>query len=278
MINSQTLFPLIGKVITSAGSRKFTRLLHDLVLTKLHVDATYITQLRVKDADASRAEPNTISHEIQGPACMASPIGSNKQTTEVLTSELLMSECSPVHHMTDCSSVVNVGIEQALTTIPFSSQLHLKSLKNEYCYIISLYRMHADSFSTQEQITLKDFSSLLLPLVEKHINAINSQAVLDKNIAAENFVPNNANIDSLRQRFENRLMQSGLKLSNREKEICIGLLAGHTAPELADALVLKVNTVESYLKRAVIKMGIRGRHSLIRWMHANPGAAKVASW
>jgi DNA-binding CsgD family transcriptional regulator len=48
----------------------------------------------------------------------------------------------------------------------------------------------------------------------------------------------------------------------------VGLLAGRTAPELAEQLALKVNTIESYLKRAAIKMGISGRHSLMRWMYA----------
>ncbi|MBJ2215666.1 LuxR family transcriptional regulator, partial [Pseudomonas carnis] len=42
---------------------------------------------------------------------------------------------------------------------------------------------------------------------------------------------------------------------------------GRTAPELAEQLALKVNTIESYLKRAAIKLGISGRHSLLRWMY-----------
>jgi DNA-binding CsgD family transcriptional regulator len=57
-------------------------------------------------------------------------------------------------------------------------------------------------------------------------------------------------LDNLRLRFNERLQQLGLSLSNRETEVCIGLLAGRTAPELAEQLQLKVNTVESYLKRA----------------------------
>jgi len=30
-----------------------------------------------------------------------------------------------------------------------------------------------------------------------------------------------------------------------------------------------VNTVESYLRRAAIKLGIAGRHSLMRWMYGD---------
>jgi len=42
MMNSQILFPHIGKVIASTGSRNFPRMLHDLILTQLAVDATHI--------------------------------------------------------------------------------------------------------------------------------------------------------------------------------------------------------------------------------------------
>ncbi|MNH38905.1 Bacterial regulatory protein, luxR family [compost metagenome] len=56
-------------------------------------------------------------------------------------------------------------------------------------------------------------------------------------------------------------------MSERECQVCLGLLAGLTAPEQAERLALKVNTVESYLRRAAIKLGISGRHSLMRWMY-----------
>ena len=46
LMNSH-LFPQIGKVIASTGSRHFPRMLHDLILTQLAVDATHITQLQV---------------------------------------------------------------------------------------------------------------------------------------------------------------------------------------------------------------------------------------
>ncbi len=73
------------------------------------------------------------------------------------------------------------------------------------------------------------------------------------------------------------MQQLGLSLSNRETEVCIGLLAGRTAPELAEQLQLKVNTVESYLKRAAIKLGISGRHSLMRWMYSPEDTSSATS-
>ena len=131
-------------------------------------------------------------------------------------------------------------------------------------YVLSVYRSHpSESFSAQERSMLQDFSTLLLPMVEKHITAL--QPSLPDSPSAE---PQHQGIDTLRRRIQERLVQSGLTLSNRELEVCVGLLAGRTAPELAEQLALKVNTIESYLKRAAIKLGISGRHSLLRWMYS----------
>jgi DNA-binding CsgD family transcriptional regulator len=205
MMNSH-LFPHIGKVIASTGSRHFPRMLHDLILTQLAVDATHITQMPVSSRDHAPAPD--------------------------------------------------------LDETQAAAQLHLTRRKNDVSYVLSVYRSNpCESFSQQERIILQDFSSLLLPMVEKHISALQPSG-------PESEVPQQQGIDTLRRRFEERLAQSGLALSSRELEVCVGLLAGRTAPELAEQLALKVNTIESYLKRAAIKMGISGRHSLMRWMYS----------
>ncbi|MGE1155145.1 helix-turn-helix transcriptional regulator [Pseudomonas kitaguniensis] len=212
------LFPHIGKVIASTGSRHFPRMLHDLILTQLAVDATHITQMPVNAKGPTRRRIN------------------------------------PVY--TD--SAVALGEEQP------AAQLHLTRRKDDLRYVLSVYRSHqSQSFSPQERSMLQDFSTLLLPMVEKHITAIqpsrqNSDAAVAKS----------QGIETLRRRIEERLVQSGLTLSTREFEVCVGLLGGLTGPQLAEQLALKVNTVESYLKRAAIKLGISGRHSLLRWMYA----------
>ncbi|WP_248731654.1 LuxR C-terminal-related transcriptional regulator [Pseudomonas sp. MWU13-2517] len=212
------LFPHIGKVIASTGSRHFPRLLHDLILTQLSVDATHITQLQVScTGQAGRG-------------------------------------INPVY--TD--SVVALDPEQPAT------QLHLTRRKDNLRYVLSVYRSHqSKSFSPQERSMLRDFSTLLLPMVENHIIAIQPYRQ-----DSDPLVPDNQGIETLRLRIQERLEQSGLTLSKRELEVCVGLLAGRTAPELAEQLALKVNTIESYLKRAAIKLGISGRHSLLRWMYA----------
>ncbi|NCE94089.1 LuxR family transcriptional regulator [Pseudomonas sp. L13] len=217
LMNSH-LFPQIGKVIASTGSRHFPRMLHDLILTQLAVDATHITQLQVSREGLGRRK------------------------------------ISPVY--TD--SVAALGSEQ------LAAQLHLTRRKDDVRYVLSVYRSHpSESFSAQERSMLQDFSTLLLPMVEKHITAL--QPSLPDSPSA---VPQHQGIDTLRRRIQERLVQSGLTLSNRELQVCVGLLAGRTAPELAEQLALKVNTIESYLKRAAIKLGISGRHSLLRWMYS----------
>jgi DNA-binding CsgD family transcriptional regulator len=211
------LFPHIGKVIASTGSRHFPRMLHDLILTQLAVDATHITQMRV------------------------SAEGHTRRTI------------SPVY--TDSEVAVGEDLPAA--------QLHLTRHKDDVRYVLSVYRSdQSANFSAQERSMLQDFSTLLLPMVEKHITAI-QPCRLDTQAVA----PHNQGIETLRRRIEERLVQSGLTLSKRELEVCVGLLAGRTAPELAEQLALKVNTIESYLKRASIKLGISGRHSLLRWMY-----------
>lgn len=211
-MNSHLLYPQIGKVIASTGSRQFPRMLHDLIQAHLTIDATHIRLLPVAPA---------------GPEANAPVINETVFSSDVQPSR-------------DCSD---------------PSRLHLIRRKGDARYEIHVLR--ADSaygFSAFERNRLDDISPLLLPMLEKHIDALQP--------AAER-----ATQESLEQRFLDRLAQSGLKLSERERQVCLGLLAGHTAPEQAERLELKVNTVESYLRRAAIKLGISGRHSLMRWMY-----------
>jgi len=220
------LFPHIGKVIASTGSRHFPRMLHDLILTQLAVDATHITQLQV------------------------SPEGHTRR------------KISPVY-----TASVTAGSAE-----PPAAQLHLTRRKDDMRYVLSVYRSPPSAcFSAQERSLLQDFSTLLLPMVEKHINAIQPCRTVSDPVVAQNH-----GLDTLRRRIEERLVQSGLSLSKRELEVCVGLLAGRTAPELAEQLALKVNTIESYLKRASVKLGISGRHSLLRWMYATQEGAAVS--
>lgn len=240
------LFPHIGKVIASTGSRHFPRMLHDLILTQLAVDATHIRQMRAEPVGRS---VNRSEHEpMQDPALLAETVYSDRSVATA--DDLLNAEAS---------------------TTADASQLHLTLRKDGYRYVISVYRNgHSQRFSAQERSLLQDISPVLLPMVEKHIDALQPASPGAESPAEPR---EGTGLKTLRMRFTERLQQLGLSLSNRETEVCIGLLAGRTAPELAEQLQLKVNTVESYLKRAAIKLGISGRHSLMRWMYSPQEAA-----
>jgi DNA-binding CsgD family transcriptional regulator len=243
-MNSQ-LFPHIGKVIASTGSRHFPRMLHDLILTQLAVDATHIRQMRVEPVGRTqpRGEPECIK---EAP----------------LPAETVYSELSTLPSANDLPT-------SEPSTVTDASQLHLTRRKDGYRYVISVYRCGpAKRFSAHERSLLQDISPVLLPMVEKHINALQPSNTDALGQSQEQSDSTLLGLETLRLRFCERVEQLGLSLSNREMEVCVGLLAGRTAPELAEQLQLKVNTVESYLKRAAIKLGISGRHSLMRWMYS----------
>lgn len=133
------------------------------------------------------------------------------------------------------------------------ARLQLVRSNNGYHYQITVLRAaRGDAFTLSERHLLEDISPLLLPMLEKHGDALQPPPAVGESMPA---------------RFLERLQQRGLSLSERERQVCLGLLAGHTAPQQAALLALKVNTVESYLRRAAIKLGISGRHSLMRWMY-----------
>ena len=211
-MNSHLLYPQIGKVIASTGSRQFPRMLHDLIQAHLTIDATHIRLLPVAPAGPDANAP-------------------------VINETVFSSDVQPSR---DCSD---------------PTRLHLIRRKGDARYEIQVLRANSTyGFSAFERNRLDDISPLLLPMLEKHIDALQP-------------APERATQETLEQRFLDRLAQTGLNLSQRERHVCLGLLAGHTAPEQAERLGLKVNTVESYLRRAAIKLGISGRHSLMRWMY-----------
>lgn len=197
-MNSQILFPHIGKVIASTGSRSFPRMLHDLIRTQLAVDATHITQMRVY---SEGPQPRNARDEVYSDSTLA-PSGKNPTARPAET----------------------------------AAQLHLTSHKDDYRYVISVYRScQSQSFSHQERILLQDFSPLLLPMVEKHLAALQPHnATGDDPEAAASL--EHQGLETLRLRFAARLRQSGLKLSNREMQVCVGLLAGRTAPRAGRAI------------------------------------------
>lgn len=278
-MNLHRLFPQVGKVIASTGSQNFPRMLHDLIRMELPVDAIQITELRAGTLDTEELTASSLGGIGITPLNMDTMVGIHDSIKRLALNDN-NAPYDASHDISDkrlntlTDHLLGSTVPQA--TVPgFSTQLHLTSSKNDSHCVLSVYRSHkSPGFSSEECAFLKDFSSLLLPMVEEHIAALLPSAPprAEHCNRSENCKElgdlKSCSLDLLRQRFIERLLLSNLNLSYRETEVCVGLLAGRTAPELAEQFGLRVNTIESYLKRAAVKMGIGGRRSLIRWMHS----------
>ncbi|KIH83865.1 helix-turn-helix transcriptional regulator [Pseudomonas batumici] len=258
-MNLQRLFPSVGKVIAHTGNRNFPRVLHDLIVAQLPVDATHITELRLDTTNATQSITSSIGGVGISPICTDTLMNASSVKQSALPGDDGICP-APQTELACCQRA------SSLSAAP--NHLHLICRTKHRCYALSVYRSNPSlGFSTQECAFLQEFSCLLLPMIGEHIEALLPAPVRLEAFSVTQELENGG-MDALRQRFIERLEMSGLNLSSRETEVCVGLLAGRTAPELAEQLALRVNTVESYLKRASIKMGIGGRRSLIRWMHS----------
>ncbi|WP_144931380.1 MULTISPECIES: helix-turn-helix transcriptional regulator [unclassified Pseudomonas] len=278
-MNLQRLFPHVGKVIASTGSRNFPRLLHDLILTEIPVDATHITEQRIGSSHLSEPSTSSIGGVGMDSACIDAVMDAHTAKPFFLAEDIFFEDSTPQKVPNFSRCLLNREQTDSLPCHNTTTQLHLATRKNGIRYVLSVYRSPFSSgFTAQEHALLKDFSCLLLPMVEEHVAALVPAEVNRQDACLPMESLENGGMEALRQRFADRLALSGLSLSSRETEVCVGLLAGRTAPELAEQLNLKVNTVESYLKRAAIKMGIGGRRSLIRWMHSMDATPSGVEW
>ncbi|KPA87587.1 response regulator containing a CheY-like receiver domain and an HTH DNA-binding domain [Pseudomonas asplenii] len=264
-MNLQWLFPSVGKVIASTGNRHFPRMLHDLITAQLPVDATHITELRLDTADPTSSSIGGVGIS---PIC----------TDTLMNAAAVKWPAPPVDDAVGAWPQTELTCCQHASTLHTRpNHLHLICRTRSRCYALSLYRpAPSPGFSPQECAFLQEFSCVLLPIIGEHVEALLPTPSHPQDLSATEEL-DGSGLDALRQRFLERLEMFGVNLSSRETEVCVGLLAGRTAPELAEQLALRVNTVESYLKRASIKMGIGGRRSLIRWMHSADAKAAPES-
>ncbi|MBX8513482.1 helix-turn-helix transcriptional regulator [Pseudomonas cichorii] len=272
-MNVQQLFPHLGKVITSTGSRHFARLLHDLISASLHVDATHVTQHRTRLVEVATTA------SVPAPMTRSSSQDAMPQTGKPRLEPVLLSADQFANARIDKSIRFDVqDISNQCADQSEVPQVHLASHSNGQRCVISVYRSSSSKpFTSQERSQLKDMSWMLLPIVEEHIATLTPvrTAVAPTPIIAG--AAEDAAMESLRQRFLDRLDACELSLSLRETEVCVGLLAGLTVPQLAERLELKVSTVESYFKRAAVKMGIGGRSPLLRWLHSTDTKRSVTA-
>ncbi|PXX33860.1 LuxR family transcriptional regulator [Burkholderia sp. MS455] len=256
------MFSKLGKVISSAGSERFASDMHALLVESIPLAITRMTEWTLDEPAGEVVHVQSLGAfgapgddgRSSGPAAH----GERQPAAHPLLNRIVAACDRQLIHINPLMRSGNGG-EVAPPRGPEGGfQCHLVSSKANRRYVISLHRTvsHCD-FSLQEMSFLKNFADTLLPLVEWHASTRRHGDLEGTTMPA---------VEALRQEFESRLARAAVVLSARESEVCLGLLAGKMLRELAGELGVKESTVETYIKRAAVKLGISGRHGLTKWM------------
>ena len=256
------MFAKLGKVISSAGSERFASDMHALLVESIPLAITRMTEWTLDEPAGEVVHVQSLGAfgapgddgRSSGPAAH----GERQPAAHPLLNRIVAACDRQLIHINPLMRSGNGG-EVAPPRGPEGGfQCHLVSSKANRRYVISLHRTvsHCD-FSLQEMSFLKNFADTLLPLVEWHASTRRHGDLEGTTMPA---------VEALRQEFESRLARAAVVLSARESEVCLGLLAGKMLRELAGELGVKESTVETYIKRAAVKLGISGRHGLTKWM------------
>ncbi|KVX66058.1 helix-turn-helix transcriptional regulator [Burkholderia stagnalis] len=276
------LFAHVGEAISSSGSRRFPRMLYSLISAAVPVDEIRISALAADGAPHGDLEVRSLGAvgaalaQAGPPAAAYGPPMPPRPDPSRLHVDDTLAGHGPTRALLDRFFLAQAAI------VPLrGAQFHLATRKGGHYYLISLYRANTfDDFAPHERTFLKELSHVLFPIVESHVAALDAAAAARPAAAAPPATQSGR--ERLARRFADRLRQAGVKLSTREIEACTALLAGDTVPAIAGRFALRESTVETYLKRAAVKLGFGGRHGLTRWMldetagaEAAPGSAKA---
>lgn len=120
-------------------------------------------------------------------------------------------------------------------------------------YSISMARSRClPSFSLKELSLLKQLAHVVLPLAAAHKRIIGA-------ISPDDGRPDTSDNNLLAQ----WLPQLHGKLTSRETHVCSSFIQGMTTPAIAQSMGLKPSTVETYAKRAFVKLGVESRRQLM---------------
>ncbi|MBN3776745.1 helix-turn-helix transcriptional regulator [Burkholderia sp. Ac-20345] len=262
------MFAKLGKVISSAGSERFASDMHALLVESIPLAITRMTEWTLDEPAGEVVRVQSLgAFGVPGDDGRGAPAahGEREPAAHPPLNRILAACDRQLIHINPLMRRGNGG-EVAPPRGPGGGfQCHLVSGKANRRYVISLHRTasHRD-FSLQEMSFLKNFADTLLPLVEWHAS---TRRHGERECAtAPGAAAGMPGVEALRHEFESRLARVGVVLSARENEVCLGLLAGKMLREMADELGVKESTVETYIKRAAVKLGISGRHGLTKWM------------
>ncbi|ACR31069.1 helix-turn-helix transcriptional regulator [Burkholderia glumae] len=269
------IFGKLGKIISSTGTERFTSDLHALLVGSVNVESTRITAWSVNEVKGEIVGVHLLgafaSHDQDIRPNQAPPPAVLKDelyrgmAEDPLSKRILAASDTQLIHMNTARP--GEGAFDAIQPGRLGFQCHLVSRKANRRYVISLYRPdQAYDFTLQEMTFLKSCAEILMPLVEMHASHRRYAMPGRPAASADSAGDSSTRHESLRREFERRLTSASVVLSEREIEVCVGLLTGSTFREMADALGVKHSTIETYIKRAAAKLGFKGRHGLVKWV------------
>ncbi len=254
----------LGKLVSSVGNDNFLSNMHQLINATVAVSRVELSEWTVDDSQSAVVDVQLLGYaglELSPQMQAVCPTNAKHRNDHPLVKRVLEVEDELLIHLN--ARMKNKKDNNCLGT---SHQCSLISRKANRCCVISLHRPQADKdYSLQELSFLKYLSETLLPLSERHARAHRQSCVKNAGgttlrglVAMEQ--------TQLQREFNERLSACEVALSAREKEVCLGLLAGGTVPEIAEKLCVKNSSIETYLKRSAAKLGVSGRHGLAKWM------------
>lgn len=258
------IYAELGRLISSVGHESFLTNMHQLIEPSVPVSRLELSEWTVDDS-----QTNVLDVQLLGDAGQQK---SPQMQSVCPTSAIHRNDHPLVKRVleVDDALLIHLGArikdEKGNTCLGTSHQCSLISRKGNRRCVISLHRPQLQrDFSLQELSFLKYLSETLLPLAERHAH-LNRQSSVRAQGSASSHPLNAAEQTQLQRDFDERLSPCDVTLSVREKEVCLGLLAGGTVPEIAEKLRVKNSSIETYLKRAAAKLGVSGRHGLAKWM------------
>ncbi|MEK6425247.1 MAG: LuxR C-terminal-related transcriptional regulator [Burkholderia gladioli] len=260
------LFGKLGRIISSTGTERFASNLHALLAGSVELASTKITAWSVNESRGEIVGVHLLGAFASHDQDIRPALPKADPAHDPLSRKVLDASDTQLIHLNPPLSCDDT--REALPSCRHERgfQCHLVSRKANRRYVISLYRpFQAYDFTLQEMSFLKSCAEMLLPLVEMHAShrrfAPGARPEPADGHAAD---PNRQAL--LRSEFERRLSSVAVVLSDREIEVCGGLLSGSTFREMAEKLGVKPSTIETYIKRSAAKLGFKGRHGLVKWV------------
>lgn len=259
-------FKDVGRLIQCIGHNEFFQAMHETIVHAVPVTRTKVTELIVDDSWTTVTETRLLYHT-----------GYTASSTDVRPAGRLAAQTAMLSHRTHCVPLGQIpqlapgdlsdhkcpGDKQRL----FECALVSRGIGR--AWFIRLHRNH--EFTRAELETLSALSNVLLPLVERHATSRTQASPYDvESDAAE--TAKTGDVALLRRRLETRLAEQEMELSNREKQVCVLLLSGISSKAIAQQMNVSESTVQTYIKRAGLKLKFSGLRGLVTWMLRGAGS------